>query len=335
MRNMELMARWTEMGMVCLVLIASLGFSQAHRIDLHTHILPPFYNDWLAEQGYGPATLPAWSPSLHLEYMESIGTTTSVVSITTPGVGPFNNNSLATTRSMARKLNQYSYDELAKKYPGKFQFWATVTLPDVEGSIAEAKYALEELNATGIFLESNKLGIYLGDPAFDPFFQLLNDMHALVFIHPAKVPDVRTIPGLPQGVVDFTLDMTRAAVNLVFTNTTQKYPNITYILANAGGSVTLLAYRIALASQYYSLPVMIEEFKQFYYDTTFSSTPSAMPTILQFATPDRMTFGTDWPQGQVVGTAFYTQTLDEYPLDKSEREKIYRANAKGLFRRNS
>lgn len=197
MRNMELTARWTGMGRVfsLLVLVANLAFSQAYKIDLHTHILPPFYLDWLTEQGYGLVNPPAWSPSLHLAYMESIGTATSVVSIAPPGVGPFNNSSSATTRAIARKLNQYSHDELAKAYPGKFQFWATVTLPDVEGSIAEAKYALEVLNATGIFLESNKLGIYLGDPAFDSFFQFLNDVHALVFIHPTNVPNgITTYP---------------------------------------------------------------------------------------------------------------------------------------------
>ncbi|KAG6551980.1 hypothetical protein Mapa_006285 [Marchantia paleacea] len=331
---MEFESSRHRMSLLCSMLVAvgEVVLSQPQRIDNHNHILPPFYLDWLAEQGYDAGKIPAWNATMHLEAMASVGTMTSIVSITTPGVGPMDKTSLEAARVMARKLNDYAYNELVAKYPGKFQFWATMTLPDVEGSIAEAQYTLKELKAAGVFLEANKGGIYLGDPAFDPFFKVLNEMSAVVFVHPNNLPNTTSVPGLVAAVVDYTLDTTRAAVNLVFTNTTQKYPNIRYIFSHAGGSLPFLAYRAAFTAPYYSHEVMVEEFKKFYYDTALASTPSALPTILQFATPDHMTFGTDWPYVTFAGSKFYTDTIDAYPLSDRDRDLINSTNSRAIFK---
>ncbi|BBN15889.1 6-methylsalicylate decarboxylase [Marchantia polymorpha subsp. ruderalis] len=332
---MEFGSRRHRMLLVCSMLLLEVGelaLSQQQRIDNHNHILPPFYLDWLAEQGYDAGRIPAWNASMHLEAMASIGTMMSIVSITTPGVSPMANTSVNASREMARKLNDYAYNELVLKYPGKFNFWATMTLPDIEGSIAEARYALQELNAAGVFLEGNKKGVYLGDPSLDPFFEVLNEMSAVVFVHPNNLPNTSPVPGLVAAVVDYTLDTTRAAVNLVFTNTTQKYPNITYIFSHAGGSLPFLAYRAAFTAPYYSETVMVDEFKKYYYDTALASTPSSLPTILEFATADRMTFGTDWPYVTFAGSKFYTDTIDAYPLSQADRELIYLNNSRSIFK---
>ncbi|KAL2629944.1 hypothetical protein R1flu_014630 [Riccia fluitans] len=308
----------------------------AHRIDLHTHIIPPFYLDWLKQQGYDYGSPPSWNASSHLAFMESTGILTSVVSITTPGVGPFTSTSDTQendARLMARKLNEFCAFELAGMYPGKFKFWATMTLPDVNGSIAEAHYALKTLKAAGVILESNKVGLYLGDPAFDSFFKTLDELRAVVFVHPTYMRKLDALPGLQQNVLDFTHDLTRAAVNLVFTNTTQKYPHITFIFANAAGALPFVAYRAALSSKYYSASVMLDEFQKFFYETSFSTSPSAMPTLLEFASADRLVFGSDWPNGVSFGAAFYTQILDSYSMPDENRGKINSSNIEELWKR--
>lgn len=188
---MEQRARIGGLVWIVLVVCCVIGdIVNAHRIDLHTHFVPPFYRQYLAERHAlaGGIPTPDWNVSWHLEVMDQLGIETSVVAITTPGARIHPDDTLD-GRALARKLNEYAHYELVQKYPGRFQFWATVTLPDVEGSIAEFIHAFDNLGAMGVFLEANKFGIYLGDPSLDPFFKVLDDYKAVVLLHPNSLPD--------------------------------------------------------------------------------------------------------------------------------------------------
>ena len=71
------------------------------------------------------------------------------------------------------------FQALQKEYPDRFRFHAALPLPDVNAAIEEAVYALDELGAAGIKLASNARGQYLGDPALDPLFEVLNEKSAI------------------------------------------------------------------------------------------------------------------------------------------------------------
>ncbi|MFD8819850.1 hypothetical protein ACFV23_52350, partial [Streptomyces sp. NPDC059627] len=64
--------------------------SAPRRIDVHQHLIPPFYRDALAAHGIAEAggrALPGWSPEGALELMELLGTETAILSVSTPGTG--------------------------------------------------------------------------------------------------------------------------------------------------------------------------------------------------------------------------------------------------------
>src|SRR5205085_9108680 len=113
-------------------------------------------------------------------------------------------------------------------------FFATLTLPDVDGALAAADHALGELGADGVILEANSRGTYLGDPAFDPLMAELDRRAAVVFVHPAELPGP-AVPGIPPYAADFLLDTVRAATNLVLHGVPRRFPNLRFILAHAGG----------------------------------------------------------------------------------------------------
>src|SRR6202007_2468198 len=78
--------------------------------------------------------------------------------------------------------------------PGKFGFFATLPLPDIDGALRQMEYALDTLNADGIIFLSNQNGFYIGDPAFEPVYAEMHRRSVIVFVHPASpayVPALR------------------------------------------------------------------------------------------------------------------------------------------------
>src|SRR5207249_1400018 len=137
------------------------------RIDVHQHLLPPPYADWLRSKGMhdaGGRELLAWSVDDALRMMDDHDIATAVLSLSTPGVHlEATKRHDAVARSKAREVNELAA-RIAHDHPRRFGFFATLTLPDVDGALREAGYAFDTLHASGVILLANTHGRYLGDP---------------------------------------------------------------------------------------------------------------------------------------------------------------------------
>ena len=301
------------------------------RIDTHQHIVPPEYAAWLAKNGVlaGGLPIPQWSAEGALDLMESAGIATGILSVSTPGTHLGDD---AEARAMARSVNEFAAD-VAQAHPGRFGFFATLTLPDVEGAIAEAAHALDTLGADGIVLLTNVRGVYLGDSSIDPLMEELNRRKAVVFVHPSELP-TPPVPGIPPFVADFLLDTTRAGINMCRQGWMDRYPDVKIILSHGGGFIPYAAERIArMCSPDGIVANGIERLRRFYFDTALSSSPYALPSLLAFADPSRITFGSDWPYAPKSRSLHFAQLLDEFNLPTEARGAINRANAQKLFPR--
>lgn len=301
------------------------------RIDTHHHVVPPAYARWLAEKGVtaGGLDIPAWSEETALDLMESAGVRTAILSVSTPGVHLGDD---AEARAMAREVNEYAA-ALARKRPDRFGFFATLTLPDVEGAIAEARHALDVLKADGVVLLANVRGTYFGDAAWEPLMAELDRHHAVVFVHPSDLPGPG-VPGLPPFVADFLLDTTRAAVNYARSGALERYPNLRIILSHGGGFLPYAAERMARAvSPDGANPGGIARLRQFYFDTALASSPYALPSLLAFADPTHITFGSDWPYANKPRSLHFTGMLDAFAMSEHQHAAIDHGNARALFPR--
>jgi len=71
-----------------------------------------------------------------------------------------------------------------------------------------------------------------------------------------------------------------------------------------------------------------------WYDTALSGSPAALPSLLAFAQPGHVLFGSDWPFAPDLAVAYFTGNLDAYPgLDDHGRAEIDHAAARLLFPR--
>nr|WP_248296150.1 amidohydrolase family protein [Streptomyces sp. S1D4-11] len=226
--------------------------------------------------------------------MDLLGTSTAIVSVSTPGTGFLTDPGEAA--DLARRLNDFSAS-LAADHAGRFGYFATLPMPDAAASAAEARRALEELGADGVTLLANNQVAYLGAGGQDALWRVLDERGALVFVHPAELP-ATAVEGIPPFAADFLLDTTRAAYLLVRNGITRTYPNIRFILSHAGGFVPYASHRmaVAIASDTGRSPLdVLDDFRAFYFDTPLSSSPAALPTLLAFARPGHVLFGSDWP----------------------------------------
>jgi len=302
------------------------------RIDTHHHIVPPSFAAWLRKKGIeaGGLPIPQWSADSAIALMDKYRIQTAIMSISTPGVHLGDDDE---AREKAREMNEYAADAV-RKHPDQLGFFATLTLPDVKGSLDELAYAFDQLHADGVVLLANSRGIYLGDRSFDPLFDELNRRKAVVFIHPSFLYGVDPVKGLPPFIADFLLDTTRAAIRLAGSGTLDRCPDLKVILSHAGGFVPYAAYRIAgTASPKRYFAEGIEHLQKFYFDIALSGSPTALPALMAFAKPDHLLFGTDWPYAAeaIVGT--FTGMYESYSFDEAQRASIDRGNAEALFPR--
>jgi 6-methylsalicylate decarboxylase len=317
--------------------------SAPHRIDVHQHVVPPFWAKALPDHGGDPSgqrsgdpshtVLPQWSPELAIDLMDSQEIATAILSLTAPSIVGWEQSE---RRKMARHVNDYTADLVAKR-PDRFGNFATVPLPDIDGALSELAYALDTLRADGVILLGNYGENYLGDAIFEPLWAELHRRQAVVFVHPGlPLPPAAGIAG---PLVDYPFATTRTAVQLVLNGIVDRYPGARIILSHAGGFVPYAAHRFAELAHVFrpdaAKPAdILASFQRFYFDTALSSSPSALPSLTAFAKDDHILFGTDFPFAPAdVGTSFIAK-LDAYAgLTADEHKAIGHGNAWSLFPR--
>jgi 6-methylsalicylate decarboxylase len=305
------------------------------RIDTHHHMVPPEYRKALNKAAIGDAggrAIPDWSPEASLQAMSELDVSTAILSTSAPATTFLPNS--ADAAALARDVNDYAA-ALVADHPGRFGFFATVPMPHIAESVTETIRALDQLNADGLILLANHADIYLGQEGQDDLWDALNARSALVFIHPAELPGP-TVPGVLPFATDFLLDTSRAAYLLVRNGIRQRYPNIRFLLSHGGGFLPYASHRMALGiiSDTGRTPAdVLDEFAGFYFDTALSSTPAALPSLLAFAKPGHITFGSDFPFAPLQVRQYFAAGLENYALDADVRAVIEHANAEALFPR--
>ncbi|WP_225827189.1 amidohydrolase family protein [Streptomyces naphthomycinicus] len=321
------------------------------RIDVHCHLIPDFYRRSLAAHGIteiGGVPVPAWSPTLAVDFMNRYGIQTQVVSVSEPGVTYL--SSAKDRVAMAQRLNTFTSRDLvhttSARLTGRFGGFAVLPLggtadqQDVSHAVTEARRAVRDLEMDGVGIFSSYGGKYLGDPVFEPLMKALDDLGAMVFIHPVTpqgYPDL----GLPPFLYEFTFDTTRALVSMLYRGVYQRYPRIRWLAAHAGGTLPYISYRTSLLTLTPAIAQQVGAagldasspyFRKLFYDTALSPAPQAMKSVRELAGTEHILFATDWP----FTSALFPAAGDPAPqLDETfspaERLAVERSNALAQF----
>ncbi len=304
-----------------------------NRIDIHTHLVSPFWAEDLKTHGGDPSGwgLPQWSPEALLRFMDEEGIAVSVLSLTAPGVEGWKG---ADRIDIVRRINDYGA-ALVRKNPDRFGYMATLALPDVDAALAEIARAYDELHADGIVLHSNFDGTYLADPRFDPVWTELDRRSATILIHPT-MPPMTALPGIPGPLLDHPADTTRCALDLVLKGHRHRFASTKVILSHDGGFLPYVSTRIAELSAslaHNHLPEqLLADQRSFYFDTALVA-PSGLPSLLSSIFTDRILFGTDYPYASEQVCKTFTANFDgAHELTDADRKTVD-AGGRSLFPR--
>ncbi len=311
--------------------------SSPRRIDVHHHFVPPLFEQSARERNLLNPTLNGFSVGRSVEEMDRNGVASAVLSIASPGAW-YGDVELA--RRIARDANDCAA-RLVSDHKGRFGMFATLTLPDLDGSLAEMAYAFDQLHADGIHMWTNYGDFWLGDPRLSPLLEELNRRNAVVYTHPTT-PNCcgHLLPEAPVPMIEYGTDTTRSIASLVLSGAASRYPGIRWILSHAGGTMPFLLERFIFQAGVQSktpegakkLPNgVLYELKRLYFDTAQSANPYAMGPLTRLVSTKQICFGTDFPYRPIADNV---SGLAECGLfSRRDLEQIERTNASRLLPR--
>lgn len=308
-------------------------------IDLHHHVIPPVLKEALSGSvGSGGTTglrMPSWSKDGMLSFMDDNSIGTAIASVA------FNISSgdVLETVKLARQCNDFLGD-LVLDRPDRFGGFGILPMPFVDESIAEIDRILDELGLDGVMLSTNYAGTYLGDPAFDAVFDALEGRGTLAFVHPTESPDaVAHTLGIPDFVIDYVADTTRAIARLHYSNTFARTPSVRYVFSHAGGTVPFIAQRFDLLDATHAVPGAEirgdarDQFRRLYFDTALAYQQAVLSLATDVVGPTQLVFGSDRPYALDRSARAATAISSADYLSTESRAAIGWQNAQRLLPR--
>ena len=303
------------------------------RIDVHHHLSPPTLIEAMTKAKLGNRPAYDWTPQRSIEDMDKAGIAVAMTSITTPGISFLDT---ATARAVARECNEYAA-KLRDTNKGRFGVFLALPMQDADGALAEIAYGLDTLKADGIAMLTSYGDVWLGHPKFEPIFQELNRRKTIVYTHPTSANCCRNIqPIIPDAVIEWGTDTTRAIADIVFSGAARKYRDIKFIFSHAGGTMPFLAERFTLAPKFAlgaaQQKALLEavpdgvaaELKRFYYDTAQATHPAPLAALTKLIPISQILYGTDYPYRT---GAEHVQGLASFGFSPADLAAIEHGNA--------
>jgi 6-methylsalicylate decarboxylase len=182
----------------------------------------------------------------------------------------------------------------------------------------------------GVSIFTNAGGRYLGDSRFGPIFTELQRRAAVVFVHPTASPDpIAHTLGLPDSLLDYPVDTSRAIAKLHYSNTLARTPDVKYVFVHAGGTIPFLASRFAIVDQMDVIPgaqergTFADALPRLYWDTASAFSDPVLHILRSVAGLDNVVFGTDYPYPRdAISIGGLRQIQNTAELDDRERHGV-------------
>ena len=253
------------------------------------------------------------------------------------------------------RIGNDGFADLVRRHPDRFPtFVASLPMNDPDAAASEARRAIADLGACGVQLFTNVTGAPLTSPALMPLFDLMAELDAPLWIHPARganVPDYLTEDASKFEIwwtFGWPYETSAAMARIVFAGLFDKHPRLKIITHHMGGMIPYFEGRVGhgwdqLGTRTSAVDLTavlrtlkrrpIDYFRMFYADTALFGAAAGTACGLAFFGVDRVLFASDSPFEPQPGL-YIRETIDvidRLPITDEERARIYAGNVLALI----
>ena len=229
------------------------------------------------------------------------------------------------------RLQNEAIQAVVQKYPDRFVGFGSAPLQSISAAVAIAREA-QSIGLQGLEIGTSVGDKPLDDPVFESFFEAVQALDLLLFVHPleggidADDPWARLLGNVLQFPYRTTMMIERMILKGMF----EKYPNLRLCLSHGGG---LLPFNVWRLDHAYDLRPEFrknisrrpsEYLKKMYFDSIVHSA-AALQYLVQVVGADRVVVGTDYPMA--MGDFDPVQKLNLLNVSDHERSQMLGGNA--------
>jgi aminocarboxymuconate-semialdehyde decarboxylase len=229
------------------------------------------------------------------------------------------------------RLQNEAIQRVVQRYPDRFVGFGSVPLQNVSEAIDIAEEA-KNIGLKGLEIGTSVGGRPLDAPDFEPFYDAVQDLGLLLFVHPVEdgLDMEDPLTGMLGNVVHFPFRTALMIERMILKGLFEKYPNLRLCLSHGGG---LVAFNIFRLDHAYKLRPEFRKnisqppstyLKKFYFDSIVHST-AALGYLSQVVGADRVVIGTDYPMA--MGDFEPVSKIKQLNLSDEEQSQILGGNA--------
>jgi aminocarboxymuconate-semialdehyde decarboxylase len=244
----------------------------------------------------------AFEPLTMLEDMDTRGIDRSVITSSTVLQGSSWADP-ATDLRLCQLCNDQSA-QWAAQHPLRFIGSMVLPLQDVALAIAELRRAHDELGLKVANLSSSYQGLYMGDPTYHPFWEVVAALGVTTWIHPEGVRDPWFQRYALWNSVGQSIEEAKCMASLIYEGVMTKYPTLKVVMAHGGGYFPHYMGRMDRNTA--NRPDTVRNMdgqspssflKRFYYDSCVYD-PAVLAVLIERVGAERIVMGSDYPVGE-------------------------------------
>jgi 2,3-dihydroxybenzoate decarboxylase len=239
---------------------------------------------------------------------------------------------------MARRMNDILAERI-KKRPDRFSGFAALPLQDAGASAAEFRRCVTELGFRGAMVNGQTHGHYLDEQKYWPLWEAAHELDVPIYLHPWSSPpdQLKAYDGYPDilgPTWNWTVETATHALRIMCSGVFDAYPKAMMILGHMGELLPFSMERFDQGWQFYAghkakHPITFYMRNNLFITTSGNVSPVSLTGAVMSLGADRILFATDYPFD--LGPAF-RQNLESGILSAADLEKLYRGNAKRIFK---